>query len=174
MGIGCWPGPRVIPWLQCVADVLFLQAWGLGLLSQQPQLALGASLKPFLGLCSKTLQGALRDRSSRKTFTSGVAWIALGWSHPRDAVLGSSLAQRLRSSAALAVQTQVFPCLAFPACLTQPWPCCLSRLLKVLSGCDTSSGASLAKVLGIEGEVCQSLSSAGLPQIPEPGDITRT
>lgn len=126
-------------------------------MSQQPQLALWASLKPFLSLCSKTLQGAFRGRNNKKTFTSSIDWIARGYSHPRDLGLVSSQAQLLRSSAALAVQTQDFPCHACPARLTQPWPQCLSRLFKMLAGCDTSSGASLEKVLGIEEKVCHDI-----------------
>jgi len=111
--------------------MLFLQAWGLVLVSQQPQLALGASLKPFLGLCSKTSQGAFRGRNNRKTFTSSIDWSARGCSRPRDLVLVSSQVQLLRSSAALAVQMQDFPCL--PPCLTQPWP--LLSLAAVQDAC---------------------------------------
>lgn len=36
--------------------VVVLTGLGLVLVPQQPQLALEASLKPFLGLCSKALQ----------------------------------------------------------------------------------------------------------------------
>lgn len=41
-----------------------------------------------------------------------------------------------------------------PPVLPSLGPYCFLRLFKILVGCDTSSGASLEKALGIEGKVC--------------------
>lgn len=118
---GCFPGLRaaltpsqLLAWLSCIAGMLFLKTWELVLVSQQFQLVPRASLKLFWGLCSKTLQAIFKVEITGRL--SPLALTGLHWGAVTPDIWSwvSSQAQLLRSSTAVAVQTQNFPCYVFP------------------------------------------------------------
>lgn len=110
----CPHSSQLLAWLSCVAGMLFLKTWELVLVSQQFQLVPRASLKLFWGLCSKTLQAVFNVEITGRL--SPLALTGLHWGAVTPDIWSwvSSQAQLLRSSTAIAVQTQNFPCYVFP------------------------------------------------------------
>lgn len=133
-----------LAWLSCIAGMLLLKTWELVLVSWQFQLVPRASLKLFWGSAVRFYKNN-QGRNYRKTFTSSIDWITLGCSHP--SLKPGSTFKKLCCHCS---ENTKFPML----CLPRISPCCLLRLFKILIDCDISSGASLEKALGIEGEVC--------------------